>query len=171
MRETSCLRVRFDDPDVSVRELAGEFVVYDATRKRAHALNTTVADVWRLCDGTRPSDQIVEVLSRRYSLPPEEAQSILLMSLQRLERAGLLSEPWQGDHRPVPTRRQALRTMAGFGGAALLPVIHSLAAPHAAQAQSVVNCRQYPCHLSQGLGCPQGCVCGKPHGVSTYVPA
>jgi hypothetical protein len=171
MREFSFPRVRSDDPTVSVRELAGEFVIYDAARSRAHALNPSVASVWRLCDGTTPFEEIVEAIAELYDLKREDARSIVLMSLQRLERAHLLSEPWPDVQLPVPTRREALQTMAKIGGAALLPVIHSLAAPHPAQAQSVVNCSQYSCHPSQGVNCPQGCRCSKPRGLGQCLPA
>ena len=170
MPESVCPRVRFDDPEVSVRELAGEFIVYDAGCNKAHALNPTAASVWKLCDGASPIEHIVETLAEEYDLTPDAARSILLMSLQRLDKARLLREAWSVRGEQVPSRRDALRTIAGVGGAALLPVVYSLLAPGAVQAQSAVNCSQYACHLSQGLRCPDGCRCNKAHGSGRCVP-
>lgn len=170
MPRTPNPRVRADDPDVSVRELAGEFVVFDATRSKAHALNPSVAHVWRLCDGKRSMAEVAEELTAELGLEKADAHAILLMSLERLEQAGLLEDGWTAEQWEVPTRREALRAIAGVGAAALLPVVYSLIAPQAVQAQSGVICGQ-PCHPSQGITCGSGCVCSKPHGKGVCVPA
>jgi hypothetical protein len=91
------------------------------------------------------------------------------MSLERLDRAGLLAAEWTGRDWRAPSRREALRTFAAVA-AAMLPVVLSLVAPRPIAAQSgPVTCGQ-PCHQSQGLFCPPGCRCSKPTGAGTCVP-
>lgn len=164
MTEPLYPRVRHGDPDVSVRELAGEFVVFDASRSKVHALNRTASAVWRLSDGETSVDEIAAALGESFELGPEDAHSLVMMSLARLEKADLLTAPVAVSDSAVPTRREALQAMAGVGVAALLPVVQSLLAPGAAQAQSVVNCVGEPCHISQGIFCGEGCRCSKRRG-------
>jgi coenzyme PQQ synthesis protein D (PqqD) len=51
-------------PDVILRRVGSEWVLYDAARERAHVLNLTAAVIWTYCDGTfRPSD-IADAIAR-----------------------------------------------------------------------------------------------------------
>src|SRR5215831_6092391 len=111
-----------------VRELAGEVVVYDEERHRAFCLNPTAAFVWKACDGRTPAAAIAA------ALPGAEdarvAAAAVDVALEKLARARLLEE---GAPVAVRSRREALATLGGVG-AALLPIVASLAVPPAAAA-------------------------------------
>ncbi len=48
---------------IECHELGDELLVTDVPADRAHFLNTSMATVWKLCDGTRSADQITERLA------------------------------------------------------------------------------------------------------------
>ncbi len=48
---------------IECHQLDDELMVTDLPADRAHFLNPSMAAVWKLCDGTRPADQIAESLA------------------------------------------------------------------------------------------------------------
>ena len=130
-----------------VEEVFDELVVYDLKRNQVHSLNSTAALVWQHCDGRTTYADMITLLQRKLDVPPQE--ELLSYTLERLQKAHLLerkvtaSSPIYGDK---ITRRQALRTMGV--AVALLPVVTSIVAPRAAQAQSSdsTECDSGQCH-------------------------
>jgi hypothetical protein len=130
-----------------VEEVFDELVVYDLKRNQVHSLNSTAALVWQHCDGRTTYADVITLLQRKLDVPPEE--ELLRYTLERLQKAHLLeskvmaANPIYGDR---ITRRQALRTMGV--AVALLPVVTSIVAPRAAQAQSSDSseCDSGQCH-------------------------
>ena len=59
--------------NVLVLQLSDEFLVYDKETSKAHCLNNTAAEVWKLCDGTRTVQQIIDILVDTY---PDAASDI-----------------------------------------------------------------------------------------------
>lgn len=51
-------------PDVILRRVGSEWVLYDAARERAHVLNLTAAVIWTYCDGTFPPSGIADAIVR-----------------------------------------------------------------------------------------------------------
>ena len=47
-------------PGIEERIAGNDLVLYDATGGRLHVLNLTAAAVWRLCDGSKTVDDILE---------------------------------------------------------------------------------------------------------------
>jgi hypothetical protein len=129
-----------------VREMPGEVLVYDLKNHQAHCLNQTAAFVWKSCDGLTGVPAIADMLRER--IDAGLTDDVVWLALEQLERLGLLLEPVA---RPVGatrlSRREAVKRM-GLAAAAV-PLIMSVAAPTAAQAQS-------PC--TDG-SCPPGQCC------------
>lgn len=51
-------------PDLVLRRVGSEWVLYDAAKDRAHVLNLTAAVIWTYCDGTHERTSIAEAIAR-----------------------------------------------------------------------------------------------------------
>jgi hypothetical protein len=155
-----------------VKTVAGEVLVYDLERHRAHSLNPLAAAIWRGCDGRRPVATLAAAVRAETGVPVTTAA--VEYGLASLGRAHLLAGG--APRASGPTRRQVL---AGVGTAAALPLVLSIVAPTPAQAQSGGPCvpDEGPCPngnccsglvcfvLQTGDPCPNGgpsCFCGPP---------
>jgi Coenzyme PQQ synthesis protein D (PqqD) len=141
-----------------VEAMAEETLVYDLRRHKAHYLNPTAALVWRCCHERKSLAETVALLDS--GLPAAEAETIVWMALDRLERAHLLTEsPSFPRPRSRYPRRQVIRTL-GLGAAAtlLLPLVDSIVSPVAAQAGSCVTAAQ--CTSMFFLLCNGQPICG-----------
>jgi hypothetical protein len=130
------------DSQLVVEVMTDETLVYDLRRHKAHYLNPTAALVWRCCRERRSLAETVTLLES--GLPAAEAETVVWMALDRLERAHLLTEsPSFPRPRSRYTRRQVIRTL-GLGAAAtlLLPLVDSIVSPVAAQAGSCLTAAQ-----------------------------
>jgi hypothetical protein len=123
-----------------VRPLGDDVLVYDLARDRAHCLNPTAALVFELADGQTSIEAIAGVLGQRLGI--DEAEPVVRLALDRLERARLLekssagggalgdrSSAWAGE--PV-SRRELLSKLKV--AAVMLPAITSILAPTALDA-------------------------------------
>jgi hypothetical protein len=123
---------------IHVEQLGHELCIYNWQRKEVHALNLTAARVWQQCDGQTSPAQIAQALQAELDLP--DAQELVWLTLDRLEKAHLLAEAVvKPSGRRVLSRRQFLKSMGV--AAALLPVVHSIAAPGPVEAQSPLPTR------------------------------
>lgn len=119
-----------------VENLGDEVLVYDEDRNLAHRLNRTAALVWRQCDGAHSITEMALLLHAELGIPADE--ELVLLTLDRLEKAHLLQQPFQ---RPVTvanvSRREVIRRL-GLSGALilLLPIVNTITAPTPAMAQS-----------------------------------
>jgi len=119
--------------EIVVQEVFDELVIYDLAEDRVHSLNPTAAFVWQQCDGRRTPAELAALLQQKFNTP--HAEPLLALTLDRLATARLLKTTGTSPTgRRVLTRREMLR-LAGVG-LALLPVIASIVAPTAAQANS-----------------------------------
>lgn len=136
--------------DLVVKGVGEELLVYDLARHRAHSLNRVAAAVWRACDGTRgvaalglaaarESGQVVPVEAVRYAL-------------QSLGRAQLMDGPVEEGGL---TRREVMARL-GTAAAVALPLVTTIIAPTAAQAQSACHPENDFC-TSVTQCCPNGC--------------
>jgi len=117
-----------------VEELADEVLVYDLDRDRAHCLNHTAANVWRLCDGKSSAADIASRLG--LELEPEAAQEVVWTAVDQLGRAGLLDKRIK---RPAGAMsRRAVMKKIAVAAAIGVPVVTSIVAPKASHA---ANCR------------------------------
>jgi broad specificity phosphatase PhoE len=51
-------------PDLLLRRVGSEWVLYDAARERAHVLNLTAAVIWTYCDGQHERASIADAIAR-----------------------------------------------------------------------------------------------------------
>jgi hypothetical protein len=78
-------------PDLMLRRVGSEWVLYDAERERAHVLNLTAAVIWTYCDGEHERASIAESIARE--APGIDAQNIrsdVDDALRRFADEGLL---------------------------------------------------------------------------------
>ena len=111
-----------------VREVAGEFIVYDKPTEHAHCLNKTAWDVWQLCDGNTTVAAMIQKLGPGSDEP-------VWLSLERLEKAGLLDSSSTVPEATNLARRGAIIKL-GIAAAIAFPVVVSIMVPTPAQAQS-----------------------------------
>ena len=123
-----------------VEELDGETLVYDLDSHEAHCLNRAAALVWDRSDGATSVEALADLLPKA-GLPSDV--DLVWLTLDRLDRAGLLLEPDPPEPRKMVTRREVLRTIGATAGLTLLlPAVDSVVAPLAAQAASCVTNQQ-----------------------------
>ena len=159
METTKALMPRARQDELHVEELQDETLVYDLERHRARCLNRTAALVWRHCDGQTSVAEVAALLDEQSATPTDEA--VVWMALDRLSRAGLLSEPVTlPADRAQYSRRQMLRTLRRAAGISLLlPVIESIVAPLAAAQLSCISSAACAATTSPCSGLP---ICGQP---------
>lgn len=64
--------------------------VFDPQLKRTHVLNATSALVFQHCDGQTTPAQLTELLRRKFNVPHNQAEQLLWLALDELEKANLL---------------------------------------------------------------------------------
>ena len=140
-----------------VKAAGDEVLVYDLERHRAHSLNRVAAAVWRTCDGRRTEGEIVARLRDEQAIPvtPE----LVRYGLRELERARLVSGSGRDG---ALTRRELMRRLGT--AAAAVPLVTSIVAPTAAEAQSCTGAGDTCTSLAQccaGLFCDGVCCRGE----------
>jgi hypothetical protein len=134
--------------NIVVQEFGNEILIYDLLINKAFSLNETSALVWQACDGNKTVSEIAMQISRQLKSPVSE--DFVWLALEQLEKENLIKNdaeiraPFEG-----LSRREVIRKV-GLGALVTLPVISSLIAPTAVNAQS-------GCAASSGK--PNGCTC------------
>lgn len=79
--------------DVVFRQLADEWVLFDADSNQIHVLNMTAARVWLECDGTRTAAAIAQELRADFEEAPsaETVQADVVATLTDFADRGLVS--------------------------------------------------------------------------------
>lgn len=115
-----------------IESVDDEVLVYDTERHRAHALNHAAAQIWRRCDGTTTPAEIARRLTDTLGGPVTE--EFVRHGLDQLAKFHLLegSSPAVAEARP--SRRDLI--LASGLAALTLPLVTSIVAPTAAEAQS-----------------------------------
>jgi hypothetical protein len=146
--------------ELIVEIIEDETLVYDLRRHRAHYLNPTAALVWRCCREGRSVAEAASLL--RAELGVAEADALIWMALDRLERARLLDEaPEFPESRARYARRRVLRMLAaGTAATLLLPLVDSITSPVAAQAGSCLTANQ--CRNLDQPACTGQPICNQP---------
>ena len=120
--------------NATTRTLQDELLVYDPSTHRGHCLNKSASIIWLSCDGVTTVSEIAS----RFA---EETQSdvnepMILFALNKLDKAGLLSQPGDLSHSIQPsTRREILRRLGSVAVIAL-PAVVSMLVPTPARAAS-----------------------------------
>jgi coenzyme PQQ synthesis protein D (PqqD) len=142
--------------DAIVRQLSDEFLVYDKATNKAHCLNRSAAQVWKLCDGKRSVAEIVREMKKGTTSPLDE--QMVWVALAQLGKAGLLQNRVGLSSRTGNlSRRQALRKAGAAAAALAVPVIASVLVPKAEAAVSCSTlsqpCNPKPCCTGMLLTC------------------
>jgi hypothetical protein len=120
-----------------IQELEKEVLIYDLKENKAYCLNETSALVWQACDGKRSVAEISKFVGEKLNLPANE--DIVWFALDQLKKEYLIDN---GDTLPNQfdglSRREIVKKV-GLGTLVALPIVASLIAPAAAQAQTQ-NC-------------------------------
>lgn len=138
-----------------VKAVGDEVLIYDLERHRAHSLNRVAAAVWRACDGTRAEGDITARVRDSEALPV--TRELVRYGLSELERARLVSG--SGRERGL-TRRDLIRRLGT--AAVAVPLVTSIVAPTAAQAQSCFPSGGGPCFDSDQCCSGLGLICPGP---------
>jgi hypothetical protein len=147
--------------EIVVQEFENEILIYDLLTKKAYCLNQTAGVVFTLCNGQRTISEISDLMSQKLKTPAsEELVWLTINDLRKnrlIENSAQLSQSLTGQ-----TRREMVKKV-GLASMVALPLISSVAAPLAAQAQSLscVNPGGLSPGSSQsfpGLTCGTSCV-------------
>ncbi|UCF34993.1 MAG: HPr-rel-A system PqqD family peptide chaperone [Phycisphaerales bacterium] len=79
--------------DVTLHELDGEALIFDATSGDTHRLNETAYFIWRTCDGTRDLTAIADALCDAYDVAREAAEEHVREIVTLLAERKLLVDP------------------------------------------------------------------------------
>ena len=145
-KSMSDLMPRARSEQLLLHDLADELLVYDLKRHKAHSLNKTAAFVWNRCDGKTSVTEIAQLLKQDLGTPVDE--SVVWLAVKQFDKARLLGE---APPRPAVnahlSRREVMRRL-GWSAAAL-PLVVTILAPTAAQAQSApCRARDVACTLN-----------------------
>ena len=135
-----------------------EFLVYDKETNRAHCLNRSAADVWKLCDGKKSVAEIVRTMGKESKSPIDE--KLVWMALRRLQKSGLLLKQNLSGREEILLSRRALVRKMGVAAAFALPVVTSILVPTAAEATSACRGNLQPCPQGNQQCCSNVCVAG-----------
>ena len=137
--------------------LPDEVLVYDLVRHKAHCLNHTAALVWKNCDGKSTASEIAARVSRK--LKQEFPEDAVWLALRQLEKLHLLEQAM-----PMPprfagmSRREMIRNLS-VAAAVAIPVVTSIVAPTAADANTCIDSGQL---CSTTIRCCSGVCNGTP---------
>ena len=152
--------------NIVIQELENELLIYDLNINKVYCLNHTSAMVWQLSDGENSIPEISLLMSKK--LQTEISEDFVWLALDRLKQADLLdkSTKIEIDFNGL-TRRQLIRKV-GLASMIALPIIASVVAPTAVNAQSLsgvclpllkLGCSTFPNNCCPGNVC-QGLLVG-----------
>ena len=122
--------------DLVVKEMPDELLVYDLKRDKIHVLNQSAAFIWRQCNGRRTVDDVARALAKSLRIPAHE--QVVWRALEELGKYHLLEEKIaRPETLPRMSRREMMRL--GVAAAVALPIIVSIVAPTAANAQTAIS--------------------------------
>lgn len=134
--------------NVVVQNLNNEVLIYDLATNKVYNLNETSSLIYNACDGKTSFAE----LNKKHNFTDE----LIFLALDQLKKENLVEQleeyksPFSG-----MSRREVIRKI-GLSSLIALPVITSLVAPRAAEAQS--NCPSIsPCNNAVTI--PTGCPC------------
>lgn len=122
-------------PDLIVKNLDGELLVYDNATTKAFCLNASSALVWEMCDGNTTIAEMTERLTQTLNAPIDA--SFVTFALERFRADGLLETGFRNATEDANLTRAGL--VARFGRAGIMaalavPLVTSIVAPTAAKA-------------------------------------
>jgi hypothetical protein len=154
------------EDNLVIQNFDTETLIYDLTRDKAFCLNSTSALVWQFCDGAKSISEIADLMTEKLKMPVSE--DFVWLAISDLKREELIEVGSEQPFFEGRSRREAIRKI-GFASMIALPVISSLVAPKAVDAQSLLcgtngqNCTTSDLY-NQGTCC-SGLLCGDTIGL------
>jgi hypothetical protein len=118
--------------EIVIQEFGDETLVYDIGTDKAHHLNETVSMVFKNCDGRTSYADLSDTLKDKLEIDIED--DFIWLALSELEKANLLENTESSSSATGISRRDVLVRYGSI--AAAFPIVMSLVAPPAVQAQS-----------------------------------
>jgi hypothetical protein len=125
-------KAKFDN--LVIQELSDEILIYNLETNKAYSLNETSKLVWQNCDGKKDVSQIALVISK--NLKQAVPDDLVWLALDSFKKEGLIN--FEGDVSSAFAgfnRREAVKRV-GLASVVALPLIASIVAPTAINAQS-----------------------------------
>ncbi len=149
---------------IIIQELNDEILVYDLKTNKAYCLNETSALVWQLCDGKTSVSEISQTVGGKLNSPASE--DLVWLALDQLKEQNLLSNKEEiVSGFGGMSRREVIRKV-GLGTMIALPLITSLVAPRAVDAQSRACSGSCTCSVQNTINLTTGVNCRTLGGTS-----
>ena len=153
-REQSTPKAR--EHQLIIQVMEDETLVYDEGNHKAHCLNKAAAFVWKHCDGRTSVAQITRLMEKQMKATVPE--QVVWLALGQLEKSHLLEGPVaRPAHVALMSRRTLIRQI-GIAAAITVPLVTSIVAPTATEAQTV-PCAGAGQPWSAGVPCCPGLGC------------
>lgn len=132
-----------------------ETLIYDLTNNRALCLNQTASAIWFECNGKKNINEIIKTIKEKHNIDSNE--ELITLTLHELNQNDLLIKTDQLQQISETFNRREMLKKIGYTTAFALPVITSLVAPMATQAQS--QPQQAFCSINCDASAPNSCNC------------
>ena len=119
-----------------VKEVAGEVLIYDLEKDKAHCLNQTAALIWKYADGRRDTASIASLLTEELNTTVNE--KVVWYALSQLSKDNLLENKFTPQSMAGMNRREVIRAL-GIAAVVAVPVVTSIVAPTPAQAATCIT--------------------------------
>lgn len=118
--------------NIVIQESDKELLIYDLNTNRILMLNETAGFVWKNCDGANSTRDIAYKMAKAYR--QEVSEEFVVLAINSISKEGLIEK---NDLPEISrsTRRQMIR-QTGLATMIALPLITTMTAPTAANAQS-----------------------------------
>jgi len=136
---------------IVVQNLPDEILIYDLNINKAYCLNSTSALVYRLCDGNHSIPQISQNLSSK--LKQSVSEDMIRLALDEMKKQDLLSNSDELETGFEGLSRRDVIRHVGLASIVALPLISTVVAPVAANAQSAA-CTNGPIQPNDQGSCP-----------------
>jgi len=81
------------NPDIVVKDIGGETLLYDTGDEAVHVLNPTAELIWELCDGEHTVEDMEQVIRAAFSVPDEhDVGEDIRLTLETFSGKGLLKK-------------------------------------------------------------------------------
>ena len=127
-------RPKARDREIIIHETKDETLVYHQGKNKAFLLNSTIAEIWRNCNGLRNLEQLSKSVSAAFE--EEVDENLIKIALDSLQKEDLLEETsGAADFFRKISRRELIRK-AGLSSMIALPVLMKIVAPTSVNAAS-----------------------------------
>ncbi len=143
--------------NIVVQELNSEVLIYDLNLNKAFCLNETSGIIWQLCDGTKTVAEISQAVGNKFNAKISEG--FIWLALEQLKKDELVESQVAPPAEFAGMSRREIIRKVGFASMVALPVVASMIAPTAINAQSGICGCINPGDCLNQTGCPSTVNC------------